>query len=410
MSSKAMHLNKNTPRPARPSTQGAELHALYRITRLIGNAAQLELSLSQILEILNDTLQMERQRFPSVLELVTGKFLRHSDAFYRWRIQDRQQKLKSDAQRLDWLDDLAVAYDKTGQQDLAIETIQRKQAIKPDLYETHANWGTFLVHAGRFEEGLVHLKQAVEINPDAHFGRERYQILLIEYLLDCQQDGTNVLPLDATLDGRPYEAGGYAAFVLQKLAAKNGGEKNEFANNQPDEEISQALRGVLGMMRFGNYQSPVLLEAAGDLLLASANQDAKRLAARCYLKASYEVQDETVRTNYRKLAERALSMQTIQPRQSRELPLDTLEKRFRQELQEASRWHAAVVADEERWIAAGLDVDQEFTNKYYQDPEIGKPADQQPATDKPRSQLVLMIVGALALAVMAGVGFRWVAG
>ena len=54
-------------------------------------------------------------------------------------------------------------------------------------------------------------------------GRERYQILLIEYLLDCQQDGTNVLPLDATLDGRPYEAGGYAAFVLQQLAAKNGG-------------------------------------------------------------------------------------------------------------------------------------------------------------------------------------------
>ena len=55
-----MHLNKNIPSPARPSTQGAELHALYRITRLIGNAAQLELSLSQILEILNDTLQMER--------------------------------------------------------------------------------------------------------------------------------------------------------------------------------------------------------------------------------------------------------------------------------------------------------------------------------------------------------------
>jgi Nif-specific regulatory protein len=55
-----MYLQKEIPRTTRPSTQGAELHALYRITRLIGNAVQLELSLTQILDILNDTLQMER--------------------------------------------------------------------------------------------------------------------------------------------------------------------------------------------------------------------------------------------------------------------------------------------------------------------------------------------------------------
>ena len=42
------------------TTQGAELHALYRITKLIGGAVQLESSLAQILEILNDTLKMKR--------------------------------------------------------------------------------------------------------------------------------------------------------------------------------------------------------------------------------------------------------------------------------------------------------------------------------------------------------------
>jgi Nif-specific regulatory protein len=42
------------------TTQGAELHALYRITKLIGGAVQLESSLSQILEILSDTLKMKR--------------------------------------------------------------------------------------------------------------------------------------------------------------------------------------------------------------------------------------------------------------------------------------------------------------------------------------------------------------
>ena len=55
-----MHLQEEAPSTTPLSTQGAELHALYRITRLIGNAVQLESSLSKILEILNDTLKMKR--------------------------------------------------------------------------------------------------------------------------------------------------------------------------------------------------------------------------------------------------------------------------------------------------------------------------------------------------------------
>jgi len=31
-----------------------------------------------------DTLKQERARFPSTLELITGKFLRHSPEFYEW--------------------------------------------------------------------------------------------------------------------------------------------------------------------------------------------------------------------------------------------------------------------------------------------------------------------------------------
>lgn len=42
------------------ATQGLELHALFRITRLIGNGVQLDTTLGQILEVLNNTLNMER--------------------------------------------------------------------------------------------------------------------------------------------------------------------------------------------------------------------------------------------------------------------------------------------------------------------------------------------------------------
>jgi len=35
-----------------------------------------------------DTLAMEQQRFPNVLELISGTFLYHSTEFYQWRVTD----------------------------------------------------------------------------------------------------------------------------------------------------------------------------------------------------------------------------------------------------------------------------------------------------------------------------------
>jgi hypothetical protein len=43
-----------------------------------------------------DTLRQERARFPGALELITGKFLRHSPEFYQWRIEDRRRRLDAD--------------------------------------------------------------------------------------------------------------------------------------------------------------------------------------------------------------------------------------------------------------------------------------------------------------------------
>src|SRR5687768_4983213 len=73
-----------------------------------------------------DTLLQERSRFPDTLELITGKFLRHSKEFYEWRIQDRLKKLEAEPDNLAYHDDLGVAYDKTGQHDKAIETMLAK--------------------------------------------------------------------------------------------------------------------------------------------------------------------------------------------------------------------------------------------------------------------------------------------
>ncbi|MCA9246727.1 MAG: hypothetical protein KDA42_06415 [Planctomycetales bacterium] len=138
---------------------------------------------------------MERSQFPSALELITGKFLRHSPKFYQWRVQNRLERLEGEADNVELLDDLAVAYDKLGEHDKAIETAQRVESLEPGRYETEANMGTFHFHAGRFEQGIPHIERALDINPDAHFGRERYQLLLVEYLLSRREGDSLQLPL-----------------------------------------------------------------------------------------------------------------------------------------------------------------------------------------------------------------------
>lgn len=312
----------------------------------------------------NDTLRMEKRRFPGVLDVITGRFLRHSPAFYQWRVKDREAKLAAGSKDLRVYDDLAVAYAKLGKLDKAIELMQKKEALAPGKYETHANIGTFYMQQGKLAKALQHIKKAIAINPKAHFGREVVQQRLIEYLIAQKKHG---LPLDPTGRGqlrvytnigkyakktpdpktpyfRGFEARGFHAFVLErKLTAK------------------AALQGILGMMRFANHRSPVLLEVLGDLLLAEyrTKRDAKHLAARAYAHAAMLVGGNTrSRDRYRAKAVLAL----VGYRWSN---LVKTERQLKRELERANRWWKRIERNEKRWIAKGKNPETMFARTYY---------------------------------------------
>ncbi len=307
-----------------------------------------------------DTLLQERSHFPDTLELITGKFLRHSTEFYEWRIRDRLQKLESDPYNPALYDDLAVAYDKTGRHQKAIETMLDKESRKSGLYETEANLGTFYIHDGQLEKGLEHIDKALRINPDAHFGREKYQRLVVEYVLTRRRGSMTPLPLSGAETPTTF-----FDFLNTKQKAP-----------LDPEDRWLAVKGILGMMRFGNHASPVLLETLADLLVNRNNAaDAKRLGARSYLKASYEVSDERARQAYQNKARSALYMQTKSPLNisltPSELTLEELEASFRQELAEAEAWYEKVRQDELTWIEQGKNPEEEFVRKYYDEPRVG---------------------------------------
>lgn len=336
-----------------------------------------------------DTIKMERARFPSALELITGKFLRHSTEFYQWRISDRLKKLEKDPTNVTLLDDLAVAYDKTGQHDKAIETTQNTEKIKPGRYETSANLGTFYFHAGKLEEGLPYIKKALTINPDAHFGREFYQLALVEYLLHQRKNDPLKLPLaDVTYPENSksgseiYINNTFENFLKKRLHPKKikQGEKESemgqeglpvedirFSESLTTEETNKAIKGILGMMRFGSYNSPILLEALGSILSPPSftnMHDAKLLACRAYLKASYEIPDGPARIAYQKMALAALAMQWGSEQ------LENIEPLFKKELEEAQIWYAKLRENELSWIREGKNPEVEFDKLYDADPEL----------------------------------------
>ena len=301
-----------------------------------------------------DTLSMESAPFPVKEELIAGNFARHSDAYYEWRIEDRSAKQKKDRTPEDY-DDIAVAYDKLGQQDKAIETILEKMDRWPETgrYESEANLGTFLIHSQKLEEGLVHINKAIEINPEAHFGREVYQKLLVEYVLKARTEDTT-LPLNKA---EVAENAGFAAYVLSARNTRPEGIK---------EEIEKAAKGVMGMMRFGHHDSPILLEALADLMMYEGYDGDLTLSRHepfysyhAYLKASQEVEDEKAKEAYRQKAEQALVLRS-------DKNMETIETELSISLRKAKNFVRVIAIDEQNWIAAGKDVDAEFHKKYYE--------------------------------------------
>ena len=77
----------------------------------------------------------------------------------------------------------------------------QKEQLYPGLYETRANLGTFYIHAGELEQGVEQIELAIEINPDAHFGREIYQKHLVNYVLTRKVDGKFGTKFETKLSG-----------------------------------------------------------------------------------------------------------------------------------------------------------------------------------------------------------------
>lgn len=309
-----------------------------------------------------DTIAAENARFPEAISLITGFFPRHSQEFYEWRRKNSQEQIAKDPAQVSLYNDLAVAQHKLGDHKAAIATMQAKEKIKPGLYETYSNLGTFYIYTGELSEAVKYIDKALAINPKAHFGREQYQKWLVQWItesktrriLSPEDEEKDKNTLMKRMDGSPF---GFAEFVAMKQAnIKRYDSPLEL--NFTESQRGDALIGVMGMMRFANHDNPLLLEALGDLLLTGKmDQNAAQIAGLAYLHASLKTADTTEKSRLMNLFTRSgVTTMAFEP--------EKMEKALDVAVKKANAYIERIRLDEIEWIKDGKDVNLLYETKY----------------------------------------------
>ncbi len=201
----------------------------------------------------SDTAAAEASGMSDIVAVITGRFPRNPPLYYEMRLDRVTDHLECHPEDLEAYDDAAVACDRLGRNEEAIAWMARKRVqldtLDPSLpevpeheYRYHANLGTFSVHRwlrqgadrsriAEVEQAREAIARALEINPEAHFGRERWQLCAIEWIIDPGEFSTwnDHLP---NMMGREYE--------------------DIYCTQVDPEEAHEAVRGLTGLIVLGD--------------------------------------------------------------------------------------------------------------------------------------------------------------
>lgn len=238
----------------------------------------------------DDSLRTEALGLPGLTEIITGRFDRFPPLYYEMRLARSRAELDADRHNWNAYDNAGVSCDRLGLHDEAVELLRlklerlRKAGIdahstdpesRNHYYRACANLGTLLAHrwikVGRVKQDISDLREgrdwiskAIEVNPDAHFGREKYQLLAMDWLIEGYQSVS--AGEDSETASRP------APHLFEnEFRSSFGFAQNTLAKNFPD-----AANGLSGLIALGNawesvdifYALAIAMDDRGDASLA----------------------------------------------------------------------------------------------------------------------------------------------
>lgn len=222
-----------------------------------------------------DTLAQESRGKADLKAVIVGGFPRNPPLYYEMRLERVTKLLETSPDDLDAYDAAGVACDRLGRADEAIEWMTRKQAAMERMgydaskheqpnhrYRYLANLGTFYAHRwfknGANREAMDDLKQgreliaqAIKENPNAHFGREKYQLMVMDWVI-----GLDPEKLGATSDFERTPLGNFDGFFIEDFER---------------EDVDEALAGFSGLILQGNAWESVDVLNTIRALLAHRN-------------------------------------------------------------------------------------------------------------------------------------------
>jgi hypothetical protein len=351
-------------------------------------------------------------RFAMAHDVLHERFARHGKAYYTERNRRARAALATEragggrpsARYFALLDDLGAGLDYLGEHAEAVRVLRGKLAEQQAaglkgraLYTTYANLGTFLIHGSfkkaqggdaaareRLREGLALIHKSIEVNPEAHFGRELWQAVTAEFLLAAIDNPRVLLKYDLAGNRLDEEVTPGRALALRPTFLTEGAVGPEIAAHLADPKAPErgaALRrfitrvgapawvtevktshrtavpfdepvlGVIGMWRLGGGANPHFALLLGETMFRvgqrhiawCAYERAARLADRFWPDAA--VQRQFVA--HCRARQQAI-LKTLPDREREELP-----RRFEAELAHGQRYQEAHRKYEEERIAAG---------------------------------------------------------
>jgi hypothetical protein len=228
-----------------------------------------------------DSLAEEAERFPDAVQIITGRFPRNPPLYYQMRVDRESADLKAQPNSLGAYDDVAVALDRLGRDDEALAVMARKLARMRALktpgdapnsgdtpwYRYYANTGTFLAHRrirhpdrhplNDVKRGRDLIAKSIAVNPNAHFGREKVQLAVMDWMLD---------PAPEALRAGPLPLGDFIEYLTDKEAEAAG---------IPGDDIREEWRaGLAGLIALGGaWESPDVFSAVSELFRGSGKRE-----------------------------------------------------------------------------------------------------------------------------------------
>ena len=206
-----------------------------------------------------ETIKAEGRSLPCTRNVALNAYPSYQEAHLEKKIQVGLMMSALLPKSLRALDELGVSWILLKDLPKAHCALKRRQELAPQAYATHANLGTYFTFSGEHDRAEFHVKETLKIDPEAHFGRERDHLILIQYLREHQQVGK----FEVDMYGRSLKAQLKTIYPVKKESKKT----------LRDQEA--ALVSMISI--YGASNNPLLfatlgvtLKQQGNILLAAA--------------------------------------------------------------------------------------------------------------------------------------------